>query len=73
MLLQACLGVTVDGWHGEVRIERPELPREIDWLEIRGLAVGGSSVDLVFRRTGGRVVAAAGGRVPDGVRVTVSL
>lgn len=73
MLLQACLGLTVDAGAGEVRIDRPALPREIDWLEVSRLAVGDSAVDLVFRRTGGQVVAAASGRVPDDVRVTIRL
>jgi glycogen debranching enzyme len=73
MLLQACLGLTIDAWHGEILIDRPALPREIDWLEVNGLAVGASSVDLVFQRTNGRVVAAASSRVPDDVRVTIRL
>ena len=59
MMLQACLGLTVDGWRGEVRIERPHLPHEIDWLAIRGLAVRNSTLDLQFRRAGDHVVAEA--------------
>jgi glycogen debranching enzyme len=73
MLLQACLGVTIDAWHGEIVIDRPALPREIDWLHVKGLALGASMVDLVFQRANGRVVAAAGSRVPGDVRVTVRL
>ncbi|KKJ04235.1 amylo-alpha-1,6-glucosidase [Burkholderia gladioli] len=65
MMLQACLGVSVDAARGEVRIERPALPDGIDWLELDGLRVGGETVSLTFRRVGGQVVAAAqgGGRV----------
>jgi glycogen debranching enzyme len=73
MLLQACLGLTIDAQCGEVRIDRPELPGEIDLLQINGLTVAGASVDLVFQRSGGRVVASAPGAVSDGLRVTVSL
>jgi len=73
MLLQACLGLTVDAWNGEVRIERPELPGEIDRLEISRLAVGGGSVDLVFQRSEGRVVAHARSATGSAVRVNVSL
>ena len=73
MMLQACLGVTIDAWQGEVIIERPALPREIDSLEVKRLPIGASAIDVVFQRAGGRVVAAAGGRVPDDVRVTIRL
>jgi glycogen debranching enzyme len=72
MLLQACLGLTIDAFAREVRIERPLLPREIDWLSIKGLAIAGPTLDLEFRREGERVVVAAS-RVPDDVRVTIQL
>jgi len=72
MMLQACLGVSIDAWRKEVRIERPALPREIDWLEVSRLPVGDATVDLVFQRAAGRVVA-AGERIPDDVRVTIRL
>jgi glycogen debranching enzyme len=72
MLLQACLGITIDGWRGEVCIVQPELPHELDWLEVRGIALRRSLVDLVFRRSNGRVVAEASCRGDD-VPVTVSL
>jgi glycogen debranching enzyme len=72
MVLQACLGVSIDAFAREVRIDRPTLPRELERLAVRGLRIGKSSVDLVFQRTAGRVVASAE-RVPDDVRVTMSL
>ncbi|MGZ2746866.1 amylo-alpha-1,6-glucosidase [Burkholderia stagnalis] len=59
MMLQACLGVSVDAVHHEVRVERPALPEGIDWLRIDGLRVGDDSVSLTFRRVDGQVVAAA--------------
>ena len=72
MVLQACLGVSIDAFAREVRIDRPTLPREIERLAVRRLPVGGSSVDLVFQRTAGRVVASTE-RMPGDVKVTVSL
>ena len=56
MLLQACLGVQVDGWANEIRIDRPELPLGIDQVALRGLRVGERELDLVFRRVDGRIV-----------------
>ncbi|HEX6978734.1 MAG TPA: amylo-alpha-1,6-glucosidase [Alphaproteobacteria bacterium] len=61
MLLQAGLGLQVDGMRGEIHIRRPALPSSIDRLHVRGLAVGNGHVDLVFQRVGRRVVA-----LPDG-------
>jgi glycogen debranching enzyme len=55
MLLQACLGLRIDGWRGEVHVDRPRLPVGIDRLTVRHLAVGESRVDLTFQRVGGRV------------------
>jgi glycogen debranching enzyme len=72
MVLQACLGLSIDAFSREVRIDRPTLPHELNRLAVRRLAVADSSVDLVFQRTGGRVVASAE-RVPADVRVTMSL
>jgi glycogen debranching enzyme len=56
MMLEACLGVTVDAERGEVRIDQPALPEGIDWLEVRNLRVGDGAVSITFRRVGGKVV-----------------
>jgi glycogen debranching enzyme len=72
MVLQACLGLSIDAFSREVRIDRPTLPHELSRLAVRRLAVADSSVDLVFQRAGGRIVASAE-RVPADVRVTMSL
>ncbi|PSJ56705.1 amylo-alpha-1,6-glucosidase [Kumtagia ephedrae] len=56
MLMQACLGIRVDGWRGEINIDRPRLPIGIDNLTVRRLAVGKAQVDLHFQRVGDRVV-----------------
>src|SRR5689334_4721658 len=52
MMLQACLGLTIDGWSRALRIEKPRLPLGIDRLTVRGLALGSASVDLTFQRVG---------------------
>lgn len=57
MLMQACLGLEIDGWEGELHVTRPRLPIGIDTLTLRHLSVGGKSVDLAFQRVGDRVVA----------------
>lgn len=57
MLMQACLGVEVDGWKQEIHVTQPRLPVGIDGITIRHLAVGNQSVDLFFERVGERVAA----------------
>ena len=56
MLMQACLGLKIDGWKGEITVTRPRLPIGIDNLFIRHLEVGEAAVDIVFERVGDRVV-----------------
>ena len=55
MLLQFCLGLRVDGWEGEITVDRPRLPIGIDSLTVRRLTVGQVSVDVHFRRVEDRV------------------
>nr|WP_250888672.1 amylo-alpha-1,6-glucosidase [Mesorhizobium sp. dw_380] len=55
MLMQACLGLQIDGWTGEIQVTRPRLPIGIDNLVVRHLAVAGTAVDLTFQRVGDRV------------------
>lgn len=57
MLLQACLGLSIDGWDGQVRIEHPRLPTGIDRLTIANLPVGEGRITLHFHRVDQRVVA----------------
>jgi glycogen debranching enzyme len=59
MMLEACLGVTIDAERREVLIEQPMLPEGIDWIEIGDLRVGDASVSITFRRVAGKVVASA--------------
>lgn len=65
MMLQACLGVEVDGRRGEVRIDRPNLPNGVDRLTLHKLDVGGDSIDLGFERIGSRTVAFRAGGSAD--------
>jgi glycogen debranching enzyme len=69
MLLQACLGVQVDAWSGEIRVLRPRLPMGVDQVAVRGLEIGERKVDLVFQRSGSHVVTFTEGR--DAVDVPV--
>ncbi|ESX64136.1 amylo-alpha-1,6-glucosidase [Mesorhizobium sp. LSHC420B00] len=56
MMLQACLGIRIDGWKREINVERPRLPIGIDNIVLRHLAVGDVKVDLTFQRVGDRIV-----------------
>ncbi|MEI9964757.1 MAG: amylo-alpha-1,6-glucosidase [Caulobacteraceae bacterium] len=71
MLLQACLGVTVDGWNREIRVDHPHLPIGIDSLRIDGLRVGPRRADLVFQQAGERVIAVPGRRSDPGTPLIV--
>ena len=62
MLLQACLGITLDGWTGQIEVEHPRLPIGIDSLRLDGLRMGGHYVDLLFQHAGERVIAVPGRR-----------
>ncbi|HEY7639163.1 MAG TPA: amylo-alpha-1,6-glucosidase [Steroidobacteraceae bacterium] len=73
LLLQACLGIAVDGERKEVHVTRPMLPLDIESLSIRGLAVRGSAIDLDFHRIGDEVVVVPAGHLDKGVRVLAHL
>jgi len=71
MLLQACLGVSIDNARHIVRIERPELPNGIERLTLRRVHVGDAKIDLAFQRLDERVSVAPVGSVPDSVHIIV--
>jgi glycogen debranching enzyme len=50
LLLQAVLGLTVDGARSRVVLDRPQLPVFLDQVRIRDLAVGSGRVDLALVR-----------------------
>ena len=59
MMLEACLGLTIDAQREQIMIEQPALPEGIDWLEVRNLRVGRKTVTITFSRVGGKIVASA--------------
>ncbi|HTW33437.1 MAG TPA: amylo-alpha-1,6-glucosidase [Rhizomicrobium sp.] len=69
MLLQACLGLRVDGFRREIHVDQPQLPIGIDNLVVRGITIGEHSIDLEFQRMGGRIVATPSGRGRGGIPV----
>ncbi|MBV9574356.1 MAG: hypothetical protein JOY93_09905, partial [Acidobacteriales bacterium] len=50
MVVQACLGISVQGAHNRVAFDRPCLPEGIPHLWVKGLQCGSGSVDLFFER-----------------------
>jgi glycogen debranching enzyme len=69
MLLQACLGLRVDGFRREIHVDKPQLPIGIDNLIVRGITVGEDTVDLEFQRLGDRIIAAPSRRGRDRIVV----
>ena len=67
MMLQACLGITIDFRRG-VRVRRPRLPAGVDQLTISGLEAAGRVECLTFQRVGPKVAVFSdrhfGGAVP---------
>ncbi|HKC49855.1 MAG TPA: glycogen debranching N-terminal domain-containing protein [Myxococcota bacterium] len=55
LLLQAVLRLSIDARRRQIRLSRPALPRFIDRLVIRELAVDGASLDLLVERAGDHV------------------
>jgi len=55
MLLESCLGITVQPGERRVEFSSPELPEGIDYIELTNLRVEKGSVDLRLRRDGGEV------------------
>jgi glycogen debranching enzyme len=49
MLLQACLGITIDAVRRRITLRSGRLPGFLPWLEISRLAVGGGSVDVLLQ------------------------
>jgi glycogen debranching enzyme len=49
MLLQACLGLSIDAPLAQITFRYPRLPPNIERLSIRGLEVGEASVDLTLQ------------------------
>jgi glycogen debranching enzyme len=73
LLLQACLGIAVDGERREVHVTRPMLPIGVQSLSIRGLPVTAATIDLDFHRIGEEVVVVPARHLDSGVRVLAHL
>ncbi|HEY5411120.1 MAG TPA: amylo-alpha-1,6-glucosidase, partial [Caulobacteraceae bacterium] len=69
MLLQAGLGVRIDGWNGEITVDHPSLPIGIDSMRIEGLRVKDSLANLLFQQAGERVIAVPGRRSDPAIAV----
>ncbi len=70
MLLQSCLGITIDGWQGDILLDHPALPEGIDRLDLRGLSLGGDTIDLRFERTGTHIACLPQSRNGAAIRIT---
>ncbi|MGJ4883346.1 MULTISPECIES: amylo-alpha-1,6-glucosidase [unclassified Bradyrhizobium] len=51
-LLEAALGLEFDAARGEIRLRNPRLPAFLDWVVLRDLRLGSSTIDLRIRRHG---------------------
>jgi glycogen debranching enzyme len=51
LILQSCLGLSIDAVEGQVNVSHARLPQFLDRVTIHGLTVGpGTSLDLLFDR-----------------------
>jgi hypothetical protein len=55
LLLEYCLGITVQPTEQVVEFSSPQLPEAIDQIELANLRVGKRSVDLRLRRDGDEI------------------
>lgn len=73
MMLQACLGLRVDGLRSRITVDCPCLPIGIESLTVEALPVGPHRVTLGFRRIGDRVVVAPQGIRPPEVDIIIRM
>ena len=59
LLLQAILGLVPNAPENTLKIIRPRLPYWLDEVEVRGLRIGNSSVDLLYERRRGHTKVSA--------------
>ena len=71
-MLRAGLGLIADGLEGRLRVVRPSLPRWLDHVEVSGLQIAGSTIDLTFERVG-TAVTLADVRVDGDVEVALEI
>jgi glycogen debranching enzyme len=73
MLLQACLGVQVDGWAKAVTVERPWLPPHVNKLSLSNITVGDRVITLKFERLADHVVVSSDAALHHDVPVMLRL
>jgi glycogen debranching enzyme len=73
MLLQACLGIRIDGARNEVHVERPTLPIGIESLTIRDLRVQDGTIDLELHRINDDVAVVPYRHKENGIKVLAHL
>jgi glycogen debranching enzyme len=71
-LLQAALGLEIDGIANEVRFSRPVLPAFLDEIHLRRVRVPGGGVDVMIHREPGGGAAVRTTRCEGAVRVVVT-
>jgi glycogen debranching enzyme len=64
-LLTSVLGIVPDAFARTLHVIRPRLPEWLDFVEINGLTIGTSHVDLRFERSGELSLAAVTAKSPD--------
>jgi glycogen debranching enzyme len=73
-LTAGALGLVPDALERRLRVRRPSLPRWLSRVEVRGLQIAGSTVDLLFERTGaGGQVALVDARIEGDVEVVLEI
>lgn len=71
MMLQACLGICIDGFKREIHVDQPHLPIGIDEVVLRDIAMGEFKFNLGFERMGKHVVVTPSGSQSDHVAIIV--
>ena len=65
LLTAQCSGIVPDAFARTLHIIRPRLPEWLDWVDIKGLTIGASHVDLRFERSGDLSLAAVTSKSRD--------
>jgi glycogen debranching enzyme len=71
-MMTSGLGLHAEGLDRRLLVRRPSLPQWVDRVEVEGLRVAGSSIDLVFEREG-EGVALADARIDGDVEVVLEI
>ncbi len=52
MLVQACLGLSIDGVAKRIHFTNPTLPSDVDEIQVQRLCIGEAQIDFAARRSG---------------------